>query len=646
MRALGLVALCLFQAAAAVPDLGRLPGWAQAPAREAALETPPAGAEAWVLLSRRELAYAGNGEVRIREFRLVKILRGRGLEEAGFVRRGLLEGASRIRELKGWNLRPDGELVKLEGRDKATFGDTAEASFDRRTAQVAQLRRATEGSLVAFEVEEAFTSLKDPWTCPMMETHPVRRWELEASAGDGVGIQVRRLRFQPWLPAGEGGAVVRVAQVPAQPLAEPASPFPHRQLPAVEVRFLDPRWAGTGILASWDSLAGWYQGIFAPKVLPVPGAGPGPAGLQAVWRRLGRDLVYKQVYLSPERSNVPETSVEVARKGYGDCKDLTCLFLAQARAAGFEGFPVLARMQVGPVLDAEIAGPARDTFDHVVAALRLETPLGLEAEVVTPKGRFLLVDPTDPFTPLGRLGPAHRDGKLLICLPGGGQWAAVPAGAVMAGAVTVTLKGTVDASGGLAGEARLLETGGLWGLRSRAQALTRADFRAYVEAEVLDQAINGKVEVLELGDPLDLERPFGVTLKLSGPGALGQQGSAWVLRTPLGLPGLPPAFAPAGRKRQLPVVSRRTGTVVLDATLELPAAVRPILAEAAGETSFRVLSWKAALEPEGRVLRLRVEERRKDAFFGPDELGAAEAAWRKDRALVRSLLEDGMAFRP
>jgi len=536
--------------------------------------------------------------------------------------------------------------VKLEGRDKATFGDTAEASFDRRTAQVAQLRRAAEGSLVAFEVEEVFTSLKDPWTCPVMETHPVRRWELEASAGDGVGIQVRRLRFQPWLPGGEGGAAVRVAQVPAQPLAEPASPFPHRQLPAVEVRFLDPRWEGTGILASWDSLAGWYQGIFAPKVLPVPGAGPGLAGLQAIWRRLGRDLVYKQVYLSPERSNVPETSVEVARKGYGDCKDLTCLFLAQARAAGFDGFPVLARMQVGPLLDAEIAGPARDTFDHVVAALRLETPLGLEAEVVTPKGRFLLVDPTDPFTPLGRLGSAHRDGRLLICLPGGGQWVAVPAGAVMAGAVTVTLKGTVDASGGLAGEARLLETGGLWGLRSRAQAMTRADFRAYVEGEVLDQAINGKVEIVELGDPLDLERPFGVTLKLSGPGALGQQGSAWVLRTPLGLPGLPPAFALAGRKRQLPVVSRRTGMVVLDATLELPAAVRPILAEGAGETSFRALAWKAALEPEGRVLRLRVEERRKDAFFGPGELGAAEAAWRKDRAMVRSLLEDGMAFRP
>lgn len=647
MKAVALAALFLFQGAAEVPGLGRLPAWAQGPAREAAQETPPAGADAWVLLSRREIGYGGDGVVRVREFRLVKLIRGRGLEEAGYVRRGLLDGAERIRDLKGWNLRPDGEMVKLEARDKATFGDVSQASFDRRTAQVAQLRRATEGSLVAFEVEEEVGPLKDPWTCPVMEAHPVRRWELDASARDGgTAVQVRRLRFRPWVSGGGEEGPVQLAQVPPQPLAEPACPFPHRQLPAVEVRFLDPRWTGTAILASWDNLGGWYHGIFAPKVQPVAGEGQGLAGLRAIWRRLGRDLVYKQVYLSPARSNVPETSVEVARKGYGDCKDLTCLFLAQARAAGFEGYPVLARMQVGPILESEIAGPPRDTFDHVLAALRLEAPLGLEAEVVTPKGRFLLVDPTDPFTPLGRLGTAHRDGRLLICLPGGGQWVAVPQGAVAPGSVEISLKGKVDAGGGLEAEARLVEAGGLWGLRSRAKALTRDDFRAYVEAEVLDQAINGKVEVLALGDPLDLERPFAVTLKLAGPGALGRQGAAWVLRTPLGLPGMPPAFAPMGRKRQLPVVSRRTGRVVLDATLELPGEARPILAESSGETPFRALAWKASLEPGGRLLRLRVEESRKDAAFGLADLAAAEVAWRKDRALVRSLLEDGMAFRP
>lgn len=651
--------LCRSLMAGEAPNLGKLPTWAQAAAREAAGIPPPADAEAWVLLSRQEVTYLGQGSVEIRTLRLVQVIKGKGLEEARCDRFGLREDGARLTELKGWNLRPDGVLVKLAGKDKATFGNTTEASFDTATVVSAVLPRVTEGSLVAFETVVTFPGLKRPVDCAVMEQHPIRRWELEVSRKDGlfsdlkgVGIQVRKLQFDPWLPKveGAGDGSLRVAEVPALPVGEPACAFRRQVLPSVEVRFLDPQWPGSRTLASWETLAGWYYGLFGPMagtVLPgEPRLGQGLPGLQALHRWFGEALIYKQVYRTPERDNVPLAAAEVLRKRYGDCKDLACLFIALARQAGFEGFPVLARIQEGPIQESEVLAMPRDDFDHVIVALRLERTLGLAAEVATPQGRFLLVDPTDAFTPLGRLGAAHRGGRGLICLPGAGIWAVAPEAAILRGELAIHLEGAADAGGAVKAQLRLQETGGLWGLRAQARRLTADKFRAYLEANFLNQGINGHCEIQGMGDPLDLAKPFEVQVHLTDPRALRRQGADWVLEPALGLPAMPAPLTRPGRKRQLPLQTRGDGRVVFTGTLELPVPVRPVLPEHQEETSFRTLSWKVSAQaaPGGCTLTFRVEDRAKDARFPLSQLAQGVEAWKKDRALVRSLLEDGMAL--
>jgi hypothetical protein len=659
---LSVALFCLSLPGAERPGLGKLPDWVQVQVRAAQSQLPPGDTGAWVLLMRREVAYQGHGTVQVRCLRLVQILRGKGLEEAGFVQGGLREGAFSIKELKGWNLRPDGEMVRLGSKDKATFGNTTEASFDTTTATVAQLPRVTEGSLVAFEVLEEFTSLRNPFACPLLEQHPVRRWELDASVTNplfsprrGVLTEVRRIGFAPWLtnvPDAAAEGLVVVEALPPLPVGEAAVPKAADTLPSCEVRFTDPQWPASQALASWSALAGWYQGVFSPKVQPLaardPVLEPGLPGLRTLWRWFGRELTYKQVYLTPERDNVPEPSAEVAKKRYGDCKDLACLFIALAQRAGFEGFPALARMQEGPILERDLAGPPRDRFDHVIVALRLERSLGLPAEVATPTGRYLLVDPTDPFTPLGRLSDAHRDSRVLICLAAAGQWATIPPAAILHGDLDIQLSGRADPDGGLSAEALLRETGDLWGLRNRAHALSAPQFRAYLETHCLDQALNGACEVISLGDPLELERPFEVRLKLSAPRTLTLQGSDWLFKPPLGLPALPPPLTRSGKPRQFPVESRGDGRVVLRGSITLPRPVRPVLAEHSGTTSFRQLAWKLATEenPAGCTLVFRVEQQRKDAAFPFSQLSLGLEAWKKDRSLVRSLLEDGLALRP
>ena len=106
------LAVLLFPALLAGPFY-KLPGWASEQAMEASKEAPPAGADAWVLLDRTEFAYRGDGEIRKRNYRLVRILTERGRDQGAFFIHGLGGTASQVTQLQGWNLRPDGELTRF-----------------------------------------------------------------------------------------------------------------------------------------------------------------------------------------------------------------------------------------------------------------------------------------------------------------------------------------------------------------------------------------------------------------------------------------------------------------------------------------------------------------------------------------------------
>ena len=101
--------------------ISKLPDWAQAYALAATTEKPPEDAEAWVLLDRTEFAYMGNGEIRRRHFRLVQVLGEKGTGEGVYALHGLGGNSSRIKKLKGWNLRPDDTVTKVDRDDLVLF---------------------------------------------------------------------------------------------------------------------------------------------------------------------------------------------------------------------------------------------------------------------------------------------------------------------------------------------------------------------------------------------------------------------------------------------------------------------------------------------------------------------------------------------
>jgi hypothetical protein len=646
--------LALWTAVLCGQDLGKLPAWARASAQATQKTEPPDDADAWVLLQRYEIAYVGSGEFRSKEYRLVKILTERGLGEATLRLNSLGGRTSKIKTFKGWNLRPDGEMVQLSRSDLWVSDDDSPGMLTTHFSTQAFLPRAAVGSLVAFETEVSTRAPMGPVEFLYVAgSHPIRRWELAFGKKGGwfkdlrnVDAKVDPRFWQAWgmvpVPLPEGGfAVDNVAAIPQK---EREYPDPFDWWPRVDLRFLDPELTTAPSSANWDNLATWEYEHFRTAMTPSGALPPTPAGgvaaLRAIARWMSKELVYKQVYLTPERGWVPETCPEVVRKRYGDCKDLAACFLGEAKAAGFEGFPVLCRIVEGQIQPDQPPHPY--SFNHVIAALKLTSTLGLPAEVETPRGRFLLVDKTDRFCPFGYLPAEHRGRRVLICTPQGAQWVTVSPQAVLLPRVEVTLNGKLDAAGTARAEIRVRETGNTWDLRTLALQYQASLMRSWLLSHGFPLAADGTLSDLKLGDPLALDTPFEVRFTLSQrPGIPPADKTvdlpAW------GLPLPPTTIQKPGEPRILPIELRSQQNFKFQGTWTLPGKVHGGLPSAHLDGPFRTLTWTSTLE--GPVVHLGLDLQKKDVRLDKDKAEAGLVAWKADRKFLQQIQGDAIHYR-
>lgn len=639
---------------------GSLPDWATAAIQKSATAPTPQDADRWVILDRTEFAYVGDGEYRTHRFRVVKVLTDRGNDAATFVLMGLGGGASKVKKLKGWNLRPDGEMDKLDSDNVIAVENAGNSNgVDNSRLTGAILKRVVKGSYVAFESLQTFQNPYGPvGTATVMEDDPIFRWEFAAAKHEGwftnlkdVDVKVDLRHFQPWIPGLKvvSNQEVTADLVPAAPKNEHRTPWFWNAVPRVQVRFLDPALHSSPDLGSWDGLATWIEGSYqqhaAATSLPGIQATSDLAGLKAISTWMSRELVYKQVYLTPERGFVPLDASDVVRRRYGDCKDLSSCFLAAARSVGFKAYPVLARIVEGRIEEDEPVFPG--AFNHVISAVKLEKSLGLPAEVETPEGRFLLVDPTARLTPLGYLPDEHRGRRVMICAERKAVWVAVPDAAIEPVFLKVRLEAAVAAGGSLSGRVFLEEAGNASGLRSAVLNLTGKDLRSYLLASILTLPADGQLEVIRHSDPLDLSKPLTLDLTIIHPrGAVFS--STEVDLDSLGVFGvLPSAIQPPGQVRRYPIEVEASGHFEVSALIQFPKSVQPFLAEKVLDGPFRRLAWSAKAEPRGlgSLVSLSLSSQWKRATFGFGEQEAGIAAWSKLRKASRSLQDDALAFK-
>ena len=627
------------------PGLSKLPEWVR-PSVLAALEDPaPPVADVWVVLKREEVTYLGEGRIRRVTRRVLRVESERGLADTDSVVASALGGkAGRVRRIRGYNLRPNGELESVDDSDAST----AETGFNRATAAV--VSRTQKGSWIAFDTEVDEELPVGPiTTVDVMEYHPVRVFELAISPGTAEAVVDLR-HLEPWVerPATASTRLVRLAHIPGQASDEKATPHERNATPWILLRFIDPTLVPRKAdLSSWDGLAKWtyasYERSFSalPEVKDVSGSGLEALRALRLW--FSRETTYRQMYLTPERGLIPLAASEILRRRYGDCKDLATAFMSEAKARGFEVAPALARIVEGRVEDDE--PPGFSAFNHVIAAVHVDAPTGLPSEVTTPAGRFVLVDATERLSPLGRLYSGHRGRRILICTARGGHWVTVPAEATVPATSRQQIEGTLDSDLTFKGSLEVLETGGASHLRWVAlESGTRGLRDACLQMGLPPTA---SCEVRRQTDPLDVDHPFEVQFELVQPSAGRFVVPTELQLTPPGFLQPPNLIQKAGRPRELPVEFDEDGVVEQHIKIGLTSVVAPVLPEERGVTALRryEFSSKVTRTATGSEIVIASRSERTPARFTYADRESGVEAVRKDRIVVRRLRESGLAFK-
>ncbi len=148
----------------------------------------------------------------------------------------------------------------------------------------------------------------------------------------------------------------------------------------------------------------------------------------------------------------PHPATDIFRARYGDCKDKATLLSTMLHEVGIASDYVLIDTHRGNVTP----GLSSPHFNHAILAIEL--PAAIDAShyrsiVTSTSGtRFLIFDPTDPYTPVGDLRGDLQDSYALLMAGSGGELIHTPLAPPEANLLSRTGHFTLSAEGVLAGE--------------------------------------------------------------------------------------------------------------------------------------------------------------------------------------------------
>jgi transglutaminase-like putative cysteine protease len=446
------------------------PAWMRAQIN-AALPAHDEKTNAVVLYADTLLTVQADGRMKRLDREVIKILRPDG-ESLGTVRFEF-DALSRITGLHGWCIPVAGKDYEVKDKDaveSAVYGvDGGELVTDLRTKTL-RIPAATVGAIIGYEVEQEVRPyvLVDEWafqsTLPVREAHYTlklpRGWSYKAnwlnrteqppdftaegewrwSLGDVAAIRVERA-MPPW--RGIAGSMVVALQPPGA------------QDPGIQ---------------SWRDLGAWYLGLtrgrrdanaaIKQKVAELTASVPDTLGkIQALARFVQNDIRYVAIELGIGGQQ-PHPAADVFSHRYGDCKDKVTLLSTMLGEIGVDSYYVLINTERGSVTAAT---PPNLQFNHAIMAIALPAGVdqsALPAHIAHPKLHdILFFDPTDAFTPLGRLSGGLQANYGMLVTPEGGELMQLPQLPADTNGIERTAKLTLDESGTLRGEVDEVHTG-------------------------------------------------------------------------------------------------------------------------------------------------------------------------------------------
>jgi hypothetical protein len=391
---------------------GATPSWL----RTLAAQPPPVvspDTQAVQLLDEVELVVAPDGKMRKRIRGAVRILRQ---EAAGLASVGAPQDSwHSVKDLHGWLIPANGKHVELRLKDAietaAGVGSNTDVMSDHRVKRL-QFSDVTIGAVVGFEME--------------LDLSPL---ELADSFGFQRAIPVREARYTLKLPAGWSMLPTWINHAPVQSAGAVQQQWQWtlRDVPAATMEPYMPAWrsvAGalfvafsppdrTPELSTWKGIGNWFlklssdrrtssEAIRSKVAALAAGAATELDKVRALAGFVQRDVRYVSIQLGIGGYQ-PHAAADVFQNRYGDCKDKATLLAVMLAEVGIDSMPVVVNSERTSIR-ADM--PPSLQFDHVILAIRL--PRGpqqdsLLATIESGADRLVFFDPTDEYTPFGRI---------------------------------------------------------------------------------------------------------------------------------------------------------------------------------------------------------------------------------------------------
>lgn len=441
-------------------------------AAAAPLSEAQRGAPAVVLYDEQSVTVSPSGEVRMRRLYAAKVFTVEG-RDAASLRELYLTDSEKVREMRGWVLRPSGEVREL-GKDDIV--DVALVSNDIynevRARRIGLGPNPEAGVVFGAEVTSESRSIFSQLEWPLQDEWPAVRIVRSLALPPGwraTSITFNHPAIEPTVAGGSWTWTVRDLPRIAD---EPDSPPWTSLAPRLAVTFEGATDAADRpAFSDWASVSRWLASMVDPASAP-------DARVQAKARELTtharsdlealRALAafvqrtqYVSIQIGAGRGGGyrPHRAADVLAKGQGDCKDKASLLKAMLEALGKKAF--LVSVFAGDPTYVRDTWPSPHQFNHVIVGIPTLDSASPGATVEAPGiGTLLLFDPTDPFTPLGELPLTDQGSLALVVSSAGGPLVRLPETGPEANGSKRTIEGQIDETGRLTAMLRDRFTGG------------------------------------------------------------------------------------------------------------------------------------------------------------------------------------------
>ncbi len=400
-----------------------LPDWVRQAAHAPMPQLRPHDA-AVLLHDETEVTVDPQGRAVVHQREVYKLLTAAGRPYA----RKLLyyEAGAKVHYLHSWTLGADDRTYQLDDKDVVDASAVPEfAVFDSARVRVAEALAAEPGAIVAFESEYTEAPFLTSWQYGLDHAIP--------SAGQTISLT---------LPAGFTHSEAWAHADPVQPMESAPGRWHWEIDPRMSIDDEPgaPEWgelAARMLLAyagghvapsdgSWQTVGGWYEGLFQPQAVGSPEIKAKVAALTAGKTAWEDKLLAVTGFMQDEIRYVavemgiggwqPHPARDVFRNRYGDCKDKATLLVTMLREAGITAYPLMVDFdhRIDPGMPTHFA-------DHMIVAVEVPDAVrdpALGAVVESGGKRLLIFDPTNPVAPAGSLEP-ELQGTYGLLMAGG-----------------------------------------------------------------------------------------------------------------------------------------------------------------------------------------------------------------------------------